>query len=217
MQSSSSIPSGTGIPEGWKKVLEKCGVDGTQAFRYGRGRGHASGEASLPPNQEQELPYTGYYKDVYLRLTGSDVQRGSDLRSGTIIPKEAIVSGTEYCKPNSTYGRGPFILGRDQKYLVTGNCLNWEVAYPVSDLLSGAGILPSSNVWGIAGRNVTALLAIETTELEIRIPGLEDGSNIRVIVWDREKNKKSEEVLTYRAPFKRVLMEYDFILIDRAE
>ena len=46
--------------------------------------------ASLPPGQEQDLPYTGYYKDIYLRFTGADVQRGIDLRSGTVIPKEAI-------------------------------------------------------------------------------------------------------------------------------
>ncbi len=95
-----------------------------------------------------------------------------------------------YCVPNKTYGRGPYIIGKDNKYVVTATSLNWEVAYPISDLLSGCGIMPSSNVWGIAGKNVTALLAIETTELEIRIPGLEDGSEIHVVVWDNKKEQK---------------------------
>jgi hypothetical protein len=79
-----------------------------------------------------------------------------DLRSGTVIPANAI-KGTVYCAPNKTYGKGPFIAGQDKKFVVTSSCLNWEVAYPISNLLSGSGIMPSSNVWGIAGKNVTAL------------------------------------------------------------
>ena len=137
-----------------------------------------------------------------------------DLRSGTIIPKEAI-NGKIYCGPNTTYGRGPFITGKDNKYVVTTTALNWEVAYPISHLLSGCGILPSSNVWGIAGEKVTALLAIETTELEMAIPGLADGSKIHVVIWDRKQNKKSEETIPYKAPFRQILKEYDFILIDK--
>ena len=195
-------------------MLEKCGIDGSKTFRYGQDG--IESEESLPADQETEIPYTGYYKDVYLRFTGSDVQRGYDLRTGTVIPEEAI-SGTIYCIPNKTYGRGPYITGKNKKYVVTATSLNWEVAYPDSDLLSGCGILPSSNVWGIAGKNVTALLAIETTELEIKIPGLADGSEIHVVVWDNKKNKKSEETVTYKAPFKKMLMEYDFILIDRVK
>ncbi len=215
IQSATSIPSGGNLTPGWKTVLEKCGIDGTKPFRYGRGR-ETSMEESLPPSQEQELPYTGYYKDTYLRFTGSDVQRGMDMRAGTVIPEGAI-SGTVYCAPNKTYGRGPYITGSDNKYVVTATTLNWEVAYPISDLLSGAGILPSSNVWGIAGRDVTALLAIETTGLEIVIPGMEDGEQIHVVVWDNKKNLKSDEVITYHPPFKKVLMEYDLILIDRVK
>ena len=111
--------------------------------------------------------------------------------------------------------RGPFITGKDKKYVVTASTLNWEAAYPISDLLSGSGILPSSNVWGIAGKNVTALLAIETTELEIKIPGMQDGSKIHVVIWDNKMNKKSEEILEYKAPFKQMLKEYDFILINK--
>lgn len=212
IQSGTSIPGGSAITSGWKTVLEKCGIDGTKAFRYGGGSDSPS-EASLPENQEVELPYTGYYKDIYLRFTGADVQRGMDLRAGTLIPKEAI-SGTIFCAPNKTYGRGPYIAGKDNKYVVTATALNWEVAYPISNLLSGGGILPSSNVWGIAGKNVTALLAIETTELEITIPGLADGSKIHTVVWDNKKNKKSEETVTYKAPYRHMLKEYDFIIIN---
>lgn len=215
LQCGNAIPSGSGMTPGWKTALDRCGVDGSVAFRYGGGS-EGEPEVSLPENQEAELPYTGYYKGTYLRFTGSDAQRGTDLRAGTVIPKGAI-KGSIYAEPNATYGRGPYITGKNSKYLVAATALNWEVAYPISNLLSGGGILPSSNVWGIVGRNVTALLAIETTELDLTIPGLADGSRIHVVVWDNKKKVKSEETLTYRAPFRRMLSEYDFLLIDTAQ
>lgn len=46
------------------------------------------------------------------------------------------------------------------------------------------------------------------------IPGLADGSRIHVVTWDNKKNKKSEETVTYKAPFKQMLKEYDLIMID---
>lgn len=213
IQCGNNIPSGSKITPGWNTVLQKCGIDGSKLFVYGRGNDEES-DGSLPPDQSVDLPYTGYYNNIYLRFTGSDVQRGMDLRSGTVIPEGAI-KGTVYCAPNKTYGKGPFIAGKDKKFVVTSSALNWEVAYPISNLLSGAGIMPSSNVWGIAGKNVTALLAIETTELEMAIPGLADGSRIHVVIWDNKQNKKSEETITYKAPFKQMLKEYDFIMIDK--
>ncbi|HET6996173.1 MAG TPA: hypothetical protein VFI06_14370, partial [Chitinophagaceae bacterium] len=212
IQCANSIPSGNQLSSSWKKVLEKCGIDGSKVFRYGAGSDGAP-DASLPESQEEDIPYTGYYKNVYLRFTGSDVQRGIDLRAGTVIPREAI-NGTVYCAPNKTYGRGPYITGKDNKYVITATSLNWEVAYPISNLLSGGGILPSSNVWGIVGKNVTALLAIETTELEMTIPGLTDGAKIHVVTWDNKMNKKSEETVIYKAPYKHILKEYDLIMID---
>lgn len=215
IQCAGSIPSGNELTSGWKTALAKCGVDATKSFMYGAGSDGPS-NVSLPENQEQDIPYTGYYKNIYLRFTGSDVQRGMDLRAGTIIPKDAI-TGTVYCAPNKTYGKGPYIVGNNKKYLVTATSLNWEAAYPISNLLSGGGILPTSNVWGIVGKNVTALIAIETTELNMTIPGLADGSKIHVVVWDNKMNKTSEEVITYKAPFKRVLKEYDLLLIDTAK
>ncbi len=211
LQCGGAIPSGSSITPGWKKALAQCGVDGTKPFRFGQGS--VPPDVSLPENQEEELPYTGYYRDTYLRFTGSDAQRGGDMRSGTVVPKEAI-SGTAYCEPNKTYGHGPYITGSNKKYLVTSNTLNWEVAWPISHLLSGGGVLPSSNVWGIVGKNVTALLAIETTELALTVPGLADGAKVHVVVWDRKQNKKSDEITAYKAPFTRLLNEYDFILID---
>lgn len=217
IQCGGSIPSGPGISFGWRTILEKCGVDGTKEFGYGiENNGEDTQDKSLPPDQTQDLPYTGYYGDLYLRFTGSDVQHGTDLRSGTIIPEEAI-TGTIYCEPNRTYGKGPFIVGDNGKFLVTATSLNWEVAYPISDLLAGCGIKPSSNVWGIAGKDVTALIAVETTELDVTIPGLKDGSKVHVVVWDKMKEKKSEETLAYKAPFRKYLDEYDFILIDRVK
>jgi hypothetical protein len=212
LQAGSELPSGQGISSGWKSALEKCGIDGSMKFKYAGGTDSPL-EASLPGNQEEEIPYTGYYNDKYLRFTGSDVQRGKDLRAGTVIPKSAI-KGKIYSAPNKTYGRGPYIVGQNDKYVVTTTALNWEVAYPISDLLSGGGVLPSSNVWGIVGKNVTALLAIETTELELEIPGLAEGSKIHVVVWDNKKNKKSEETIVYKAPYKKMMKEYDLIMID---
>ncbi len=217
LQSSGAIPSGENLPSGWNAALSKCGINGAKTFAYGGGGDEDASGVSLPPNQEQDLPYTGYYNHQYLRFTGSDVQRGMDLRAGTVVPREAVTSGTVYCAPNETYGRGPFIVGKDKKYLVTATALNWEVAYPISHLLSGAGILPSSNVWGIAGKNVTALLAIESTDLDMSIPGMEDGTSIHVVVWDKQKKKTSEETMVYKAPFKKRLHEYDFLLIDRVD
>ncbi len=212
IQSANSIPSGKDISAGWKTALEKCGIDGSRSFRYGAGSDGPQ-DVSLPESQEEDIPYTGYYKNIYLRFTGSDVQRGVDLRAGTVIPKDAI-SGNIYCAPNKTYGKGPYIAGKNNKYVVTATSLNWEVAYPISNLLSGGGIVPSSNVWGIVGKNVTALLAIETTELEVSIPGLADGSKIHVVVWDNKRNKKSEETVVYKAPYKKMLREYDLVMID---
>lgn len=214
IQSGSIIPSGENIDHGWNTVLGRSGVDASRPFRNGHRKVDQQEESS--GSQEEEIPYTGYYKNVYLRFTGADVQRGIDLRTGTIIPEKAI-NGTVYCAPNRTYGRGPFITGKNRKYVVTASSLCWEAAYPVSDLLSSCGISPTSNVWGIAGKNVTALLAIETTELEIKIPGLEDGSGIHIVVWDKYRNKKSEETVVYRAPYRKILSEYDFILIDRVK
>ncbi len=212
LQSGREIPSGSGLTPGWKTALEQCGIDGTQPFRFEKGS-QTSDEVSLPPSQEEDIPYTGYYNHVYLRFTGSDVQRGMDLRAGTVIPENAI-HGRVYCVPNDTYGKGPYIAGKDRKYVVTASALNWEASYPISHLLSGAGILPSSNVWGISGKKVTALLAVETTELEITIPGLHDGAMIHVVIWDRMGKKKSEETMAYQAPYRKMLSEYDFIMID---
>jgi len=215
LQAGGALPSGSSLDNSWRAVYEKCGVDGTKSFVYAPGTDGPS-EQSLPESQEAEIPYTGYYKNRYLRFTGSDVQRGRDLRAGTIIPRSAI-KGAELSTPNKTYGRGPYIVGKDNKYLITTTCLNWETAYPISDLLSGGGVAPGSNVWGIAGKNVSAFLAIETTELELIIPGLKDGEKIHVVIWDNKKNKKLEQTVTYKAPYKQMLKEYDFILIDKVK
>jgi len=40
---------------------------------------------------------------------------------------------------------------------------------------------------------------------------------IRVVIWDKEGNKKSEETLAYNAPYINMLKEYDFILINAEE
>ncbi|MBN9383554.1 MAG: metallophosphoesterase [Chitinophagaceae bacterium] len=211
LQTASGFPGGKNLDPGWRNSLRQCGVKAGVPFQYAGGSDGA--EASLPESQEEDLPYTGYYNNRYLRVTNTDIQRGKELRSGTIIPSDAI-AGKVYCKPNSTYGKGPFVIGSGNKFAVTNASLNWEAAYIVSHLLAGCGVAPTSNVWGIAGKDVSAFLAIETTEIELVIPGLKDGERIRVVVWDKEHKKKVEENLVYHAPFRRFLHEYDLLLID---
>jgi hypothetical protein len=215
IQAATNIPSGKRVLPGWKTVLEKCGVNGTTSFEYAPGTDHPS-PVSLPESQDEEIPYSGYYNKVYLRFTGTDAQRGTDLRAGTIIPSAAI-NGQVISYPNTTYGKGPYIVGKDNKYLVTATSLNWEAAYPVAHLLSGAGILPSSNVWGIAGKKVTALLAVEATELVMTIPGMKEGTRIHVVIRDKMNQPYREETIRYKAPYTQMLKEYDLILIDAVE
>ena len=215
LQAADRIPGGALTTAKWKTVLAKCGVDATHSFKYAGGTDGPS-EVSLPESQEEDIPYTGYYKGTYLRFPGSDVQRGRELRAGTILPKESI-KGQVLSSPNDTYGKGPYLVGKGNKYLVTTTALNWETAYPISDLLSGSGVLSGSNVWGIAGPKVSAFLAIETTSLELRIPGLAKGAKIHVQVWDAKKNKKMEQTLPYTGLYKQVLNAYDFILIDTVD
>ena len=212
LQSGNSIPGGAAVEPNWKKALAACGVNASYAMPYAGGTVQMA-EASLPQDQAEEIPYTGYYKNHYLRFTGTDIQRGSDLRSGTVIPEKAI-SGKIHAYPNSTYGKGPYIVGRNNKYLITTNTLHWQAAYPVSDLLSGSGIHPSSNVWGIAGKKLTALLAVENTQLTLELPGAADGAELHVIVWDKQQRKTMDKKITYRRAYVQFLNEYDLLLIE---
>lgn len=215
LQAADRIPGGALTTANWKAALAKCGVDATHSFKYAGGTDGPS-DVSLPESQEEDIPYTGYYKGTYLRFPGSDVQRGRELRAGTILPEQSIM-GQVLSSPNDTYGKGPYLVGLGNKYLVTTTALNWETAYPISDLLSGSGVLSGSNVWGIAGPKVSAFLAIETTLLELRIPGLTKGAKIHVQVWDAKKNKKLEQTLPYTGLYKQALNAYDFILIDTVD
>jgi hypothetical protein len=40
---------------------------------------------------------------------------------------------------------------------------------------------------------------------------------MHVVIWDNKKNKKTDEIITYKKPYRHFLNEYDFILIDRVE
>lgn len=212
LQSSGHLPSGKTTHQ-WISILAKCGVNAKINFNYA-GSNSQLPQVSLPEDQDLEIPYTGYFKNNYLRFTGTDIQRGIDFRGGTIIPQEAI-EGIVYSSPNTTYGKGPYMIGKNNKYLITTNALHWQTAYPISNLLARAGTLPSSNVWGIVGKNVTALLAIETTELNLTLPDVPDGATLHYVVWDSSKNKSDEKTITYKAPFVYSMKEYDFILIDK--
>ena len=58
-------------------------------------------------------------------------------------------------------------------------------------------------------------MAIETIELEIKIPDLSDGAVIHVVVWDKMKHRKLEKTVVHKGAYKQVLNEYDFILVDK--
>jgi len=212
LQSSGYFPSGK-LSKSWYDVLFNCGVNAKIAFKYAGGSQQVM-QASLPEDQEFEIPYTGYYKENYFRFTGVDVQRGKDFRDGIIITDKSI-TGNVISSPNSTYGKGPFVVGKNNKYLITASTIHWQTNFLISDLLSGGGTLPSSNVWGIVGSDVSALLAIEDTELDLQIPGLKDGTKLHYEIWDSNKKMREEKTIVYQKKLIIPMKEYDLILIDR--
>ncbi|WP_119081223.1 hypothetical protein [Chitinophaga alhagiae] len=201
LQSGSNLPCGPNISANWEAILNSCGIDAENGN---------SGNA-FP---ELDLSHTGYYKGEQLTFTGTDTQWDLDLRGGTAFPED-VVTGTVYCKPDQTSDEAPFIVGDNNKYVVAANCLNWSVSSVISDLLSGAGTSITSNVWGIAGKNVSALIAVAPTTLKLTIPGLANGSAIHVEVWDKNKVMKSDMNTNYCAPFTLSMDKYDFVIIEK--
>ena len=89
--------------------------------------------------------------------------------------------------------------------------------YPIGHLLAGAGASSSSDVWGVAGEKVTALLAIHDTELDLVIPKLKAGAEIRVTQWDRQHRKIYEQDITYDGGYRRPMRQFDLIVIEALE
>ena len=195
LQCGARIPSGESLTESWSRVLAECGVNPEAGFDYG------------------DLPATSAYQGLTFKYTGyrAKGEQGTERRRGTLIPKTAV-TGTVHAASAAT----PLIIGRNRKYLIPATCLSWQASYPIGQLLSGCGAKPTSNVWGIAGEKVTALLAIEDTTLEITLPRLEDGARIHVVEWDEYHHRVHEETVTYRAPFSRALGRYHLLVVDAA-
>jgi hypothetical protein len=191
LQSYGKIPSSDSATARWRLVLNRCGIDAAAPFSY------------------SDLPRDGKYDGQDFRFTGRDELWGKEKPKGTIIPQRAV-SGTVRASGSNV----PFILGQNRKYVVTASCIGWQTSCAVSHVLAGCGTTPASNVWGIAGKNVSAFLAVADTELNLSIPGLADGTQVHVVVWDRREKMKYEAVQRYSAPYKQSLAEYDLILID---
>lgn len=203
LQSGSNMPCGPNMDASWEAILNTCGIDAEN-----------SSEGNTFPLED--LSPTGYYKGEQLKFTGWDSQWNVILQNGTVFPQD-VVDGTVYCKPDQNSDESPFIVGGNNKYVVAATCLNWSVSSVISDILSASGTSISSNVWGIAGRNVSALIAIAPTTLKLTIPGLANGSAIHVEVWDKNKVMKSEMNTHYCAPFTLSMDKYDFVIIEKAD
>jgi hypothetical protein len=85
---------------------------------------------------------------------------------------------------------------------------------PIGDLLAGCGARASSDVWGLAGEKVTALLAVHDTELDLALPRLAAGTRLRVRTWDKYFTNTADETVTYEGRYRRPMKQYDFVLIE---
>jgi hypothetical protein len=186
------VPSGEGVTAKWREVLARCGVDAGVAMAAG------------------EMPEVGEYGGVSFRYTGAySAYELTPRRGGTRLPAEAI--GGEVLAEG---GGAPMIVGKGRHYLIPGNCLSWQAMYPISHLLSRHGVAGSSDVWGIVGPKVTALLATHDTDLKLTIPGVAEGSKMRVTQWDRHHEKVYEEVVPYEGSYARSMRQFDLVVIE---
>jgi hypothetical protein len=186
------IPSGDSLTPNWRSALVKCGVN-------------ADGKL-----EGADLPATGVYNRISFRYTG--VQSAYALtprQHGTRLPQSAV-TGTALAEGDGA----SLIVGNANKYIIPANCISWQMMYPIGHLLSGSGALSTSDVWGIAGAKVSALLAIHDTALDLTIPGLKSGAKIRVRVWDRRHEKTSEDTVSYTGSYQRTMKQFDFVLIE---
>jgi hypothetical protein len=192
LQIGSVVPSGEALTDGWRQTLACCGVNA---------------EAKLA---DADLPAQGVYNGVPFNSFGSYTAYTLTPRPHATRLPESAVTGTVLAE-----GEGvPLIVGKEGKYLIPVNCISWQMMYPIGSLLNSAGALSTSDVWGIAGSQVTALLAIHDTDLHLTIPGLRAGAKIRVRTWNRYHEKTGEETVIYSGAYQRSLKQFDFVLIE---
>ena len=190
-----NIPSGGGLTANWRKALAACGVDPEATFSDG------------------DMPAAGTYKDSPFRYTGVfTAYELTERMHGALIPRSAI-TGTV-----SAEGDGvPLIVSNGNKHLIPANCIRWQMMGPISDLLGHCGVSASSDVWGIAGEKVTVLLATHDTELNIVIPRLPKGAEVRVTQRDKHYQLTYQDTVTYTGSFGRAMKQFDSIVIEAME
>jgi len=186
------LPAGDLLTAAWRRVLSACGVNPDGGSESGA------------------LPAAGLYGGLTFKYTGvHTAYELTERRHGPRLSRDAV-TGEVLAEGDGV----PLIVGRRGKYLIPANCISWQMMYPIGRLLSGWGVLPTSDVWGIAGKNVTALLAIHDSVLDIAIPGLAAGARIRVTQWDKYHTKIHEETCTYEGAYRRPMSQFDLIVIE---
>ncbi len=192
LQVGSRLPSGDALTRNWRRALSSCGVDATAQFT------------------EVDMPAGGVYNNTPFRYTGVySAYELTQRRHGTRLPTEAVTGDVL-----ATGDGVPLIVGSDRHYLIPANCLSWQAMYPISHLLSGHGVRASSDVWGIVGERVTALLATHDTDHELTIPGVAEGAEMRVTQWDRHHRRVYEDVVRYSESYSRKMNQFDLVVIE---
>ncbi len=188
------LPNGTLLTSNWARALDAVGIDASHGGVY-----------------HGDMPSTGTFDGQSFNFTGYDTrEKWWRTNIGTRM-EPSCVAASEICAAD---GDLPLIVGRNRKYFIAGSCLSWQAGAVISRLLSGYGTSPQSNVWGVAGPEVAAVIAIDDTELDIDIPQLGEGNTIHVVQYDRYYNTKYEETVTYTPLYTRSMSRYDTIVID---
>ncbi len=180
----------------WRTVLNKIGINSNSG-----GISHT-----------ETMPETGTYNGVSFKMTGYDTREDWwRERVGTLIDSSKV-SGSVIADANGV----PLIMGKNKKYFVAGAYLSWQVSSVLARCLTyyNWGTAVDSDVWGVAGPAVTAVIATNDTELEMYLPGIDDGSKLHVVEYDKMYNTTYEDTITYVAPFTRTLQQYDMVVIN---
>jgi hypothetical protein len=192
LQVGRNLPGGSELTADWRKALAACGVDPEGTFGYG------------------DMPASGLYKGAPFKYTGIfTAYQLTERQHGTMIPRAAI-TGTVTAEGDGV----PLIVSNGNKHLIPANCIRWQMMGPISDLLAGCGVRASSDVWGIAGEKVTVLLATHDTELEIVIPKLRKGAQVRVTQRDKHYQITYQDTVTYTGSYQRAMKQFDSIVIE---
>ncbi len=195
MQCLYGMPYGDVATSRWKTAMAACGVCVT------------TGGISYA-----DMPATGVFDGKTFNFTGYDTRnKWWRTQVGTRLPSDAVMA-SEICAqaPDGT----PLIVGRNRKYFIAGACLSWQTGSVIARLLSGYGAAPDSDVWGIAGSAVTAVMATNDTQLCIDLPDVGDGSLIHVMHYDPYHALEYEDTITYTAPYTRAMNRYDVVVMD---